>query len=79
MVSQYLRLPFDSIHYHTDSKVVLGYLQNISQRFYIYVSNRVAMIHTSSHSNQWNYIKSEENIADRGTRNMIAHQSQDNI
>ena len=34
----------DSITFYPDSKVVLGYIQNESQRFHVYVANRVQAI-----------------------------------
>lgn len=34
-------ITFDNFEYYTDSKVVLGYIYNQSQRFYVYVHNRV--------------------------------------
>ena len=54
--------------FHTDSKVVLGYLNNRSRRFYNYVCNRVNIIHQRSKPEQWNYVSSENNPADIGTR-----------
>ncbi len=38
---------FDNMAYYTDSKVVLGYIQNQSRRFYVYVHNRIQRIHQS--------------------------------
>ena len=37
-------LEIDHVTYYTDSKVVLGYLQNDSRRFYVYIANRVQLI-----------------------------------
>ncbi|XP_052817602.1 uncharacterized protein LOC128243724 isoform X1 [Mya arenaria] len=68
IVSEELALPNQEIKYHTDSKVVLGYLQNKSRRFYIYVENRVSRILQFSTSDQWHYIATEKNPADYGTR-----------
>ncbi|XP_065944078.1 uncharacterized protein [Magallana gigas] len=56
------------IHYHTDSKVVLGYIYNRTKRFYTYVSNRVQQIHKVSSPEQWSYVPSEHNPADQSTR-----------
>lgn len=52
IVSPYLRILFERIQYHMDSRVVLGFLQNTSRRFNVYVSNRMARIHRSSRQNQ---------------------------
>nr|XP_022300887.1 uncharacterized protein LOC111109091 [Crassostrea virginica] len=56
------------IKFYTDSKVVLGYINNKVRRFYNYVSNRVHRILQISTPDQWNYIASSENPADHGTR-----------
>lgn len=40
------------IHYHTDNKVVLGYIYNKTKHFYTYVSNRVQLIHKVSSPEQ---------------------------
>lgn len=61
-------LPCDSVKFFTDSRVVLGYLNNRSRRFYKYVSNRVSIIHQRSNSEQWNYVSTDNNRADIGTR-----------
>ncbi|XP_061191732.1 uncharacterized protein LOC133199968 [Saccostrea echinata] len=58
----------ENINYFTDSKVVLGYLNNNTRRFYTYVSNRVAIIHGRSQPQQWKYISTSRNPADVGTR-----------
>ena len=52
--------------YCSDSKVVLGYIQNESRRFY--VANRVQLIRISTAPNQWRYIGTARNPADLATR-----------
>lgn len=54
--------------YWTDSKVVLGYIQNKARRFHIYVANRVQRIHDVSSPEQWFYVKSEDSPADLSSR-----------
>lgn len=44
---------FDNITYYTDSKVVLGYIQNHSRRFYVYVQNRIERICQSPCAGPW--------------------------
>ncbi|XP_072321671.1 uncharacterized protein [Eucyclogobius newberryi] len=61
-------IDIDQVTFHTDSRIVLGYIHNTSRRFYVYVSNRITRIRKSSHPNQWHYICTEENPADHGTR-----------
>ncbi|XP_062592880.1 uncharacterized protein LOC134254337 [Saccostrea cucullata] len=68
VVGRNLDVPMENINYFTDSKVVLGYLNNNTRRFYTYVSNRVAIIHGRSKPEQWKYIQTSRNPADVGTR-----------
>lgn len=65
-----LRSTIDEIIFYTDSKVVLGYIQNESKRFYVYVANRVQIIRAHSHPSQWRYIDSAANPADLTTRSI---------
>ena len=46
----------DSVTYHSDSKFILCYITNESRRFYVYVSNRVERICSSSAPHQWKYV-----------------------
>ncbi|XP_056022195.1 uncharacterized protein LOC130055048 [Ostrea edulis] len=71
-VTQHLSFDLDSTTMYTDSKIVLGYINNERRRFYVYVSNRVDMIRQSTSPNQWTYISSEENPADIATRSIAA-------
>ena len=57
----------DVINY-IDSKVVLGYITNESQRFYVYVANRVELIRSMSSPEQWRYVETDLNPADLATR-----------
>lgn len=57
-------ISFDNIEYYTNSKVVLGCIYNQTQRFYMYVHNRIQRILQSTHPNQWKYVASELNPAD---------------
>ncbi|XP_033726768.1 uncharacterized protein LOC117316337 [Pecten maximus] len=68
IVSQELDIPPKSITYYTDSKVVLGYLNNKTRRFYVYVTNRVERILKFSEPHQWHYVRTSDNPADHGTR-----------
>ena len=53
--------------YHSDSKIVLGYITNETRRFYVYVANRVAN-RKSSLPSQWSYVSTQCNPADLATR-----------
>ena len=65
-------MKIDDITYYTDSKVVLGYIQNSSRRFYVYVANRVQLIRRLSSPQQWRYIDTSQNPADLATRRLSA-------
>ena len=65
-------LKFDSIKYYTDSRVVLGYIHNQTRRFYVYVNNRVQRICQSSAPEQWQYVSTDLNPADHGSRSIPA-------
>ena len=60
----------DEVTFYTDSKVVLGYIQNESRRFYVYVANRVQLIRQYSSPSQWRYVETKENPADLATRRL---------
>lgn len=59
-----------AVRFFTDSRIVLGYIHNTSRRFHVYVANRVNRIRKSSHSQQWQYVATEQNPADHATRPM---------
>ena len=61
----------------TDSKVVLGCLNNESKRFHVYVANRVQEIQDCTDKKQWRYIESKQNPADEASRGMRAKELQD--
>ena len=54
----------------TDSQVVLGYINNESKRFKVFVANRVEVIHDNSNTNQWHYIDTKSNPADDALRGL---------
>ena len=72
ILSRQLSIDLTAIRYHTDSKVVLGYIGNLSRRFYTYVSNRVERIHKISSPSQWSYVPTHRNPADSGTRRITS-------
>ncbi|XP_071150294.1 uncharacterized protein [Mytilus edulis] len=78
-ISDQLDIPLSDIQYYTDSKVVLGYIFNLSRRFYIYVSNRDAKIHTVSNSEQWSYMHTDDNPADLTNRSIIPSKFENSI
>ncbi|XP_030585762.1 uncharacterized protein LOC115780619 [Archocentrus centrarchus] len=61
-------------YFWTDSRVVLGYINNDARRFHVFVANRVQRIRQSTHPDQWNYVASEDNPADHSSRGLTAVQ-----
>ncbi len=39
LITKELDLELTAVKFYTDSKIVLGYIQNTSRRFYVYVAN----------------------------------------
>ena len=58
----------------TDSKVVMGYINNVTRRFHIFVANRVQQIHEHTRAKQWQYIDTHSNPADAASRGLTAKQ-----
>lgn len=56
----------------TDSKVILGYVNNDARRFHVFVANRVQRIKDSTNPSQWRHVASEENPADHVSRGLKA-------
>ena len=75
-VSNFLhkQLPIQNVaeYFWTDSQVVLGYIANEARRFQIYVANRVQQIRDSTSVDQWRYVDTKSNPADKASRGMNA-------
>lgn len=56
----------------TDSRVVLGYVNNEARRFHVFVANRIQRIKESTNPSQWRHVASEENPADHASRGLKA-------
>ena len=69
--SKFIKKELQLEHTHetfwTDSKVVLGYIQNNTKRFKIFVANRIHQIHESCRVEQWRYVPSKLNPADHAS------------
>ena len=52
----------------TDSKTVLGYINNDARRFHVFVGNRVQEIREQSSPSQWHYVETKFNPADIASR-----------
>jgi hypothetical protein len=59
-----LGIPLRTSTYWTDSQAVLGYVRNKSQRYKVFVGNRVSYLQGVSSPSQWRYIPSKQNPAD---------------
>jgi hypothetical protein len=70
IIKKQMSIPTEEFHFHTDSRVVLGYIYNNTRRLYTYVSNRVEKIRNASVPEHWNYVPSEYNPADEATRSL---------
>ena len=71
-VLKMIDMKIDDVTYYTYSKVVLGYLQHNSRRFYMYVANCIQLIRQLSSPSQWRYIDTTQNPADLATRRLTA-------
>ena len=67
VVSEHLNVQVETMKFHSDSRVVLGYSYNRVRRFYVYVENQVNKILKCTRPDQWSYICSKDNPADLGT------------
>ena len=54
----------------TDSQILLGYINNDSLRFKIFVANRVQFIWNNTDIEQWHYISTHDNPADNASRGL---------
>ncbi|XP_026015330.1 uncharacterized protein LOC113016608 [Astatotilapia calliptera] len=61
-------------HFWTDSKVVLGYINNEARRFHTFVANRIQKIHLYTNQRQWRYVPTDQNPADRASRGCFVHE-----
>ncbi|XP_026012239.1 uncharacterized protein LOC113014739 [Astatotilapia calliptera] len=61
-------------YFWTDSKVVLGYINNDARRFHTFVANRVQRIRESTSPQQWFYVPSELNPADGASRGVTVNE-----
>ena len=72
MLSKELKYKETEELYHTDSTVVLGYINNEARRFHTYVGNRVQYIRDRSKPEQWRHVAGELNPADEASRGLTA-------
>lgn len=73
-ITQERKLKIKEVLFYTDSKVILGYIQNESRRFYVYVANRIQIIRSITELTYWKYVVSTKNPADMTRRGKPAKQ-----
>lgn len=67
MLREELKLKNDEEYYWTDSKVVLGYINNEARRFHVFVANCVQRIRGTR---QWHYVDTGKNPANHASRGL---------
>ncbi|KAI7807219.1 hypothetical protein IRJ41_024887 [Triplophysa rosa] len=68
MLKEELRIVDGKEYFWTDSKVVLGYINNDARRFHTFVANRVQKIRHCTNPQQWHYVPTDENPVDGASR-----------
>ena len=68
MLRQELGIPINKEYFWTDSKAVLGYINNNSKKIKIFVANRIQFIRENADPKQWFYVPTKENPADDSSR-----------
>lgn len=74
-VTSALDVNFKTVQYFTDSRVVLGYINNTTRRFFNYVCNRVQRILVLTKADQWHYVHTKSNPADIGSRGCMSSEA----
>ncbi|XP_071489137.1 uncharacterized protein [Diadema antillarum] len=72
VVCRELNIQAATVVFFTDSRIVLGYLNNTTRRFHTYVANRVHKVLSFSQPSQWRYVPTANNPADCGNRPVSA-------
>lgn len=61
-------------YFWSDSKVVLGYINNDARRFHVFVANRIQRIKSTTDPKQWRFVCSKDNPADHASRGLMVDQ-----
>ncbi|XP_047992231.1 uncharacterized protein LOC125230960 isoform X1 [Leguminivora glycinivorella] len=72
-----LRLKVDSLYFHCDSTIVLGWLKTCKKQLKQFVHNRVNEITNTFDPSAWHYVPTDMNPADIGSRGLNASQLKD--
>ena len=68
----YQRFPTSKVYAWTDSTVTIAWLQDFPRKWKTFVANRVAKIQNIIPSSNWNFVPTEENLADCASRGISA-------
>lgn len=63
------RIEPNSTYYWTDSTTVLHWIRNQCRTYKVFIANRLGEIDELTEVNEWNYVPTDLNIADIGTKN----------
>ena len=75
LIRRKLYIEWKNETFWTDSKVVLGYINNNTKTFKIFVANRIQQIHEGSNVSQWRYVPSKMNPADDASHGLDANKN----
>ena len=75
LIRRELDIEWKNETFWTDSKVVLGYINNNTKTFKIFVANRIQQIHEGSNVSQWRYVPSKMNQADDASHRLDSNKN----
>ena len=75
LIRRELDIEWKNETFWTDSKVVLGYINNNTKKFKIFVANRIQQIHEGSNVSQWRYVPSKMNQADDASHRLDSNKN----
>lgn len=65
------KIPISKVYAWTDSTTVLSWLKSEPKCFKVFVTNRIAKIHTLLPDCEWNYVSTSDNPADPSSRGLL--------
>lgn len=69
-----LKIELQAMHYYSDSKIRLAWVNSDPNRWKTFVANRVSRIQNFSDPNQWHYINTKANPTDFASRGLLPEQ-----
>ncbi|GFW78527.1 integrase catalytic domain-containing protein [Trichonephila clavipes] len=76
-VKEALNLHITTVHFWSDSTIVISWIHRESRELKTFVANRVSKIHQLSSRDQWHHIASEQNPADVLSRGLLPEELRD--